>query len=1155
MSSHPFVHLRVRSEYSILAGVPAISELLTAAIGHGYETLALTDYGVMFGAIEFQEQCKKRKVKPIHGIELQLERERGDGKASVLVFPVNQTGYQNLCRLIAKHFQSPQSYPPTIVHRNDLFAIANDIIVLSGFSESEIAHHLMRHDEAGAERLVCEWKEAFGDRFYLELQDVRAESSEELITGFERLAQRCSVPVTISNAVKYVGRDDAITFDLLQAIGERMLLSQFQEIHGTECGEAYLKSPDEMYERFRGRETALERTVEIAERIEFKVPTGQVQIPRFPIPDDAGTNDIDEYFTKLAWEGLRSRIPEINNTYRERLEYELDIVKRTHFSGYYLIVADFITEARKRGVPVGPGRGSVAGSLAAYAFHITHLDPLEHDLIFERFLNPERISAPDMDIDFADDQRNIVIDYVRERYGAGAVSQIATFGSLKAKGAIRDTGRVLGINLADVERLANAFGRIKPPPDTDYFSIADAIKFDADFRKIVESNSVYTQLIEYAGKLENKLRNVGTHAAGVVIAPGDLSEYLPLYRISGGELISQYDKDVIEKAGFLKMDMLGLTMLSTVRETVGYVERNPKYASYLNTDGKFEIDAIPLEDEKTLELFGKGITVGVFQFESSGMQRSLIQLKPSRLGDLIAMNALYRPGPMQRIPDFIACKQGKQKIKYIHKSLEPILKDTYGVIVYQEQVMLIAREVGGFSMSKADTLRKAMGKKDAHLLETLHPEFINGALEKGLSKKQADELYDQILKFSNYGFNKSHSAGYSYLAYQTGYLKAHFPSEFLAASMTANMGKPDRVLKLMDEARRMNIQILPPDVNHSMLSFEPVPEGIRFGLAAIKNVGEGAVKEILRQRNEGGVFTSLHEFAKRIDTHVCNRRVLEALVNSGACDAFGERGQLFSSIPDAIEFASIHSKYSSSDASLFGESGTSTIAVPMLRASPPMPKREKLLLEKSLIGYYISGHPLDEYSSEIAELHTVSLGEAEEWTEQPRTVRIACVLSSIQRKTTKDGKQWAIGKIEDFTGSCEIMVYNDALSRYQSILESQALLLIEGQAARRDEEEAPRITLRSAVPMDQALNLHANAVILRLTPDKWNEAWLERFVRILEEYPGNTDLQIILDRGDGKPLHTRPNTKRLNLNRDSLRLLRKAVGEEYVQIIQNRSAV
>jgi len=1150
MNGKPFIHLRVRSEYSILTGVPSIEELVSATLAKGYDQIALTDFGVFFGAIEFQELCKKKGIHPIHGIELQLEHERVGGTASVLVFPINLEGYRSICRLIAKHYQIPSNCPPTIVNRDALFEISENLLVLSGFHESEIGYYLDRNDRNTAKKHASEWKAAFGDRFYLELQDFNREVDELLCVEMEQIANDLSIPTVVTNSVKYLNQGDGETLELLQAIGEHVTLPQYYELHEHDTEETYLKSADEMYERFAGREEALARTLEIAERIQFAVPTGKVMMPRFPLPAEAPVQDLDEYFCYQARKGLADRLGTVSDEYRDRLEYELEVVRKTGFSGYFLIVADFIQEARKRGVPVGPGRGSVAGSLAAYALHITHLDPIEYDLIFERFLNPERVSAPDMDIDFADDSRSVVIDYVRERYGANAVSQIATFGKLKAKGAIRDAGRVLGINLADVERLANAFGKVKVPVDNEYFGIERALETDTDMQKMVDNNPEYQRLIAAAKRIEGRIRNVGTHAAGVVIAPGDLAEYLPLYRIAGGEMISQYDKDVIEKAGLLKMDMLGLTMLHVVREAVSHVESNPEYTSYLNADGKFNLDAIPMEDEKTLDLYGKGLTIGVFQFESGGMVRSLVQLKPSRLGDLIAMNALYRPGPMQRIPDFIACKQGKQKIEYLHPLLEPILKDTYGVVVYQEQVMLIAREVAGFSMSKADTLRKAMGKKDQKLLETLHPEFIKGAKQNGLSQKQADELYDQILKFSNYGFNKSHSAGYAYLAYQTGYLKAHFPREFLAASLTSNIGKPDRVIRLLNEARRMNIDVLPPDVNNSFLSFQPTPEGIRFGLAAIKNVGEGAVRDIIQRREEGGPFLSLYDFAVRVDLRVTNRKVMESLVHVGAFDTFGERSQLLASISDAIEFASLAQRTNSNEASLFGEDAKPSITVPPLRAAPPMPKQERLELEKKLVGYYISGHPLDDFYSEIGELTTDSLGDYEEWGSNRRPMRIACVINSVQRRTDKNGRYWALARIEDYSGACDLMVFASQYEKYAPLLVQQKLLLIDGKGEYKGDEDSPRLFLDHATELERALQYYTKAVQLLIPVKMVNDAWLERFSRIVEDRPGETKIEFIFE-NDTSRIRTRSQNRTFRLDRDGLSLLRKVVGDKRVKLILN----
>jgi len=1083
-----FIHLHNHSHYSLLDGAVTTEGLVQAAVENKMDAVALTDHGVMSGSIEFHKAARKAGVKPIIGCEMYIVTNRSrlekevDSKAMaqglgrgiyhhLVLLAKNLPGYHNLIKLCTLGHTEGFYYKPRI-DMELLRRYAGGLVALSACPNGVVAAHLVAGNYDAARDVAIQFKEIFGDGFYLELQNHYLEKEKPILEAMPRLAKELGIKLIATNDIHYLQQDHAIAHNVLLMIPDASAMNTTDYRHlRYQTDQIYFKSAEEMCDLFREFPEAIESTLEVAEKIEtYEVEPKTPYMPNFPIPPDAGVTTLEEYLDSLARAGLEKRYSPVTPELWSRLERELEVIKKMGYSGYFLITQDFINAARGMGISVGPGRGSAAGSLVSYALGITNVDPLKYDLLFERFLNPDRVSMPDIDIDFSDNRRNDVIEYVKKKYGVDSVAQIITFGTLSARAVLKDVGRVLGVPLNIIESITKLIpvvqGKVTP--------LAEVLETVPELKWVKESpDEKIHELIEISLVLEGMNRNASTHAAGVVIAPGPISDYVPLYKTPQSELMTQYNMIDLESAGLLKMDFLGLRTLTVIENTLRLIKENHGI--------DLDLDTIPENDRQTFELFSKGQTVGLFQFESSGMRDWLRKLKPTSISDLVAMNALYRPGPMEMIGDFIQRKQGTQKIEYLHPRLEPILKETYGVIVYQEQVMKIASEVAGFSLAKADLMRRAMGKKDKQLMAKQRQEFVTGATQRGFTKKIAGEIFDLIDKFASYGFNKSHSVAYSVIAYQTSYLKAHYPSEFMAATMSAEIGDIDYVVQLIDECRKMGLQVLPPDVNESNVHFAVVPQGIRFGLSAIKNVGVNAVENIIGVRKECGPFENIFEFCCRVDSRLVNKKTVESLIQAGAFDSVSaDRARLFESVEKAIQFGQYNQGCKSAGQSTLFESGAPSdkaFRFPPLPDAAPWSESEKLKREKNVLGFYVSGHPLLKYEREVNAFSTASFRDSGT-VKNGSTVRVCGIVTSLKKKMDKKGNMMAFIKLQDFTGKGECIVFSEAYRQYQNQLHEDAMVLIIGKAEQAG--DSLRLMANEVIPMEQVRLKFTKKIILSL---------------------------------------------------------------------------
>ncbi len=1100
-----FVHLHNHTHYSLLDGAATVEGLVQAAVRHGMKAVALSDHGVMFGAIEFYKRARKAGIKPIIGCEAYIVtkgsrfekatgRERGGGAQGnyhhILLLAKNLTGYRNLMKLCTLGHTEGFYYKPRI-DAEILNQYREGIVATSACPGGVVGAHLKEGRYEDAVEYAGIYKDIFGADFYIEIQNHGLEVEENILRDAPRLAKQLGLKLVCSNDCHYVAPEHAMPHNIMLAIPDATStyvpdITQLR--YGTD--QLYFKSQDEMHRLFRDHPEALRSTLEIAEMCDVELDLKQNHMPAFPIPPSAGTRSEDEYFRQLVDVGIQDKYPSADSTVRERVDLEVSTIQRMGYSGYFLIVQDFIREARSMGVRVGPGRGSAAGSVVSYALGITNVDPFHYDLLFERFLNPERVSMPDIDIDFADDKRDLVIDYVRKKYGENSVAQIITFGRLSSRAVLRDIGRVLGIPLGTIDSITKQIpviqGKVTP--------IGEALETIPDLKWVKESTDPrIQQLIETAQVLEGMNRNVSTHAAGVVIAPGNISDYVPLYKSPQTDLMTQYNMKDLEDAGLLKMDFLGLRTLTVLDHAVEMVKEGHQV--------DVDLDDLPHPDKETFDLFGKGQTVAIFQFESSGMQDYLRKLKPSSINDLVAMNALYRPGPMENIPDFIDRKHGRQTIRYVHPKLEDILKDTYGVIVYQEQVMKIASEIAGFSLAQADLLRRAMGKKDKVLMEEQKQHFVDSAVRNGTEKKVAGEIFDLIEKFASYGFNKSHSVAYSILAYQTAYLKAHYPAEYMAATMSSEINNTDKIVLFIDDCRKMGISVLPPDVNESGVHFVVTPKGIRFGMSAIKGVGVSAVENVVRTRSQDGRFKDLFDFCARVDLRLSNKRTLEAMIQAGAFDTLeANRASLMASLEGALSYGQrAQEQRMLGQSSLFEGGGARQLIAPSLRDASPWTEVEKLQREKSVLGFYVSGHPLLRHREEVEAFATVMLGEPEKAKAQA-SIRVFGIVTEVKKKIDKRGNTMAFVTIEDFTGKADCIVFSDPYRKFQDLLDPGSLVCVSGK--NDGNEDAVKVIVQDVMPVEEARKKFTRKVMLKVDLDASSEDQMKSLASVLERYEG-----------------------------------------------------
>ncbi len=1168
-----FVHLHTHSEYSLLDGANRIGDLVRRASDLDMPALALTDHGCLFGAWTFHKAALKAGIKPIVGMEAYVapgdRRDRGStpsGKRAyhLVLLARDKVGYQNLIKLSSIGYTEGFYYNPR-VDREILRAHSEGLIVSSACMAGEVAQRLLAEDEAGAREVAAWYAEVFKDRYYLEVQAHESDGQHDLNAKVFKLADDLGLPVVATNDAHFLKPEDHDAHDVLLCIGLGKDRSDPARMRYD--GGLYFKEAQEIADFFPGRPDLLENTLKIADEVHFDLER-KYRLPSFPLPE--AYSDPNDYLVHLTERGARERYGEpLPDAARDRLDYELGVITQTGYAGYFLICWDFIAWAREHDIPVGPGRGSAAGSLVAYSLGITNLDPLEFDLIFERFLNPERISMPDIDIDFCYERRGEVIEHVREKYGRDAVGQIITFGTMKSRAVIRDVGRTLGFEPSETDRIA----KLIPNAPGQSFTVEEAVSGLKEVRDLYNSDARHKNLFDYSMTLEGLSRHASVHAAGVVIAPGPLDEYVPVCIQSRGsrsksdegvpDVVTQYDMNCLEDAGMLKMDFLGLKTLTVIWDAVQMVtEQFGALKHPLSGEVYGDIDDVPLDDPTVYRMLSRGGTQGVFQFESSLATEKLKAMRCDRFEDLVATNALIRPGPLDSgMADvYVRRKLGLEPVTYPHPDLEKTLEPTYGVIVYQEQVMRIANVLAGFSLGDADVLRKAVGKKIQSLIEVELGKFVERAVERGVDKRTAEDLAQQIETFGRYGFNKSHAAAYSLISYQTAWLKAHYPSQYMAALLSSVLDKTDDVVRYIGECRDLPksvqrleapVEILAPDVDESRWKFTVIDGGrIRFGLGAVKGVGSGAVESILRAR-EGGRFEGLFDFLERVDLRSLGKRATEALICAGALDAFGHRAQMLAGLDTAFaEVQARQAEAAAGQASLFGEGSELSRQAPPLPTVPKWSEPDRLKREKEAIGFFISGHPLDRLRDVVeafGAVHTTELmGNA------GRSVELAGVVTQVARQISRrDNSEWGKITIEDYHGSATVLAFRDAWEQYKEMLVPDALVLVSGKVSDRErDEEDPPVFLDSAELLDTLKKTDRLGIRIDLAEGKRAPDF--GAVRdILERHPGKAtvELRVGQDNGQSAP-RLRSRTLKVSPDKDTLSELREVFGESRVRVVR-----
>lgn len=1060
----PFVHLRLHTEFSITDGIVRVDEAVSKAAEDAMPALAITDAANLFGAVKFFQRARGRGVQPIIGCEVAIENTKSrDHALRIVLLCRTEAGYLNLCRLLTRAFRENMWRGRAELRREWLVGSATEgLIALSGAAAGDVGQALLQGDTKRAIALANGWAKDFADAFYIEVQRAGRENDESYNAAALNLASVADLPVVATHPIQFMAAEDFKAHEARVCIARGEVLGDKRRVQEFTT-EQYFKSSAEMVALFADLPEAIENSVEIAKRCHFEFTLGKSRLPNFPTPNG---ESIDEFLLASAVAGLEQRLlvlyPDVTERdaarpkYLARLEFEVNTIVKMGFPGYFLIVADFIGWAKNNGVPVGPGRGSGAGSLVAYSLGITDLDPLHYDLLFERFLNPERVSMPDFDIDFCQEGRDRVIDYVKHKYGHDSVSQIATFGTMAAKAVIRDVGRVLGMSYNHVDGIAKLI------PNQLGITLAEAIKQEPQFNDRIKSEEEVAELMELALKLEGITRNVGMHAGGVLIAPGPLTDFTPLYVADGSDsFVSQYDKDDVEAVGLVKFDFLGLTTLTIIEEAVELIRAR----QYGEPAADFDLQHIPLDDQAAYNVFARGSTVAIFQFESSGMRDLIVKARPGSVEDLTALNALYRPGPMELIPDYIRRKTGAEKVTYLDTRVEPILSPTYGIMVYQEQVMQIAQVVGGYSLGGADLLRRAMGKKKPEEMAKHRGIFAEGAVKKGIAQRIADELFDFMEKFAGYGFNKSHSAAYSLVAYHTAYLKAHFPAEFMAANMSCIMDFTDKVQLIADDARAIGLTLLPPDINLGTYRFLPTDERtIRYGLGAVKGTGRNAIEAIVAAREVGGPFGDLLDFVKRVDRGHVNRRAMEALIRAGAFDAIElNRAALIATLPQAIELAD-KALRDAQQVNLFGDSSAEAGTSLALVAVPMWSDRDRLTNEKTALGFYLSGHPFTSYAREIRQFAKTLLSDL-----QPRndSILIAGILYEQRVRNGKRGRM-CVMTLDDGSARVDVVAYSDVFDKRRQLIRDDQPLIVRGRVSPDEFSGGLRVVADDVIGMDEA---------------------------------------------------------------------------------------
>lgn len=1100
-----FIHLHLHSEYSLLDSSLKLENLIQKALNFNMPAIALTDHGNILGAVHFYKMAKKKDIKPIIGSELYIAPEsrlkkgkNGPGDPNyhhLIVLVKNDRGYRNLSELISCSFLEGFYRKPRI-DKETLQKYREGLIVLSACIQGEIPYYLLRDRQDRAYESARWFRDTFGDDFYLEVQNHSLDEQLEVIPKLEEMSRELSIPMVATNDVHYLNMEDAKSREILICLQTNEVLSNPDRAMKLDTEQMYFKSCDEMLKSFPGNPEWIDLSMEIAAKCNFDFKLGQYFLPEFSVPADT---TIDDYFEKVCLQGFEALKPKLQNkkntidVYQKRLTYEIAKIREMGFPGYFLIVWDIIKYARDQGIPVGPGRGSVVGSLVAYMMGITSVDPLDYDLIFERFLNPERISMPDIDIDFDGERRDEIIEYIKNKYGEESVAQIVTLGRMKAKLAIRDIGRVLEIPLSNVNKLA------KMIPEGPKVKLKEEIDTNPDLQKEIKHLPETKKLMEYGLILENNIRHPGKHAAGVVIAPKRLTEFMPLFKVRD-DIVTQFEKDEVEEIGLLKMDILGLKTLTIIKNILREIEE---------VEGiSLDLDAISLEDKKTFEIFQRGDTDGIFQFESSGMREYLKRSKPDKFEDLIVLNALYRPGPLGSgmADSYVNRKLGKEKVTFILPDLEEILKDTYGIIVFQEQVMQISVKIAGFTMSKADEMRKIMGKKLTHKIPAIEKEFIDGAHRKKYPKKASEELFSQMKTFAEYGFNKSHSTAYGALAYQTAYLKAHFPIYFMAANLSSEAGKTatsSKMIQYISESKKMGFSILPPDINKSVEQFRvETLSAIRYGLKGLKNVGESAIRSILEARDSGEEFKSLSDFITRIDLNKVNKSVLESLIKSGALDSFGDkRSCLYEGVGSILKQAAILEKSrNQNQRALFTEEE----AGPQIRIPRDLcdldewSENEIIQYEKEITGIYITYNPIEKFRNEISVVSNTSILQILGGEFRGDMVKLGGVISEYTQRKSKKGDFYGEFFFEDLTGRIKVLAFKDRWEKLKNSIRLDFPYFLEGRLPDNSDKDS-NIYLENLTELEVFLKKKARKVLIKIDYSLLNESFNKKLTEKLKK--------------------------------------------------------
>jgi len=1171
-----FTHLHLHTEYSLLDGACDLTKLVSRVAALGQTSVAMTDHGNIYGAVHFFDAAKQKGIKPILGCELYIcknedHRAAGEGDENnhLLVLAQNEEGYRNLVR-ITSEASLHGFYRKPRVSKRYLAEHAEGLIGLSGCLSGELCEELVAGNYEKARGVAEQYEDIFGKgNFYLEIQDQGLEQEKKIHEALFRLERELKIPLVATNDSHYLCGEDSHAHDVMLCVQTGAKIHD-RERFRFDSDQFFVKSADEMGALFKDSPEVLKRTMEIAERCNLKLAKVENPFPEFAVP--AG-HTIDSYFEQVCREGYKKRLETAVRMleargarraalaeYDARLEFEIGIIKQMSYAGYFLIVWDFIKYARDHGIPVGPGRGSATGSLVAYVMEITNIDPLQHSLLFERFLNPERVSMPDIDVDFCMNRRGEVIDYVTGKYGREQVAQIITFNTMAAKAAIKDCGRALDMPYGDVDRIA------KLVPMTIGMTLDKALEEVPDLRKAYETDGQIKELIDTAKKLEGLVRGAGVHASAVVIAPRPLTELVPLNKTKNDEIVTAYDMKAVEKMGLLKMDFLGLTTLTVIDDCLKLIEAG--------RGEKLDIEVIPLDDEETFRrVFHTALTSGGFQFESSGMRDILRRYKPDTVEELTALNALYRPGPMSMIDDFIERKWGRRKVEYMLPELEGILKGSLGVIVYQEQVMQIANLLASYSLGEADLLRRAMGKKDPKAMAEQRDRFMSGVAALGHNKNTAGEIFDQMEKFSGYGFNKSHSAAYALVAYQTAYLKTHYPVEFMAALLTSETSKPENVVKYIGECKEMGIRVEPPDVQVSGAQFTPhiTPEGeaIRFGLAAVKNVGGNAIESILKAREEmGGRFKSLWEFCEKVDLRVMNSRVIQSLIKAGALDSLGKRGPLMAAVDKAMERAQKAQRDAAQGQTglfgLFNEGPAQGYGGG--RGGDDLPRvadweeGERLANEKEVLGFFVSGHPLDKYAEKLRNLTgVIAAAEALErkppekrWGTQADPmdeIQVAGMILGLRvQKSKREQKLYAQAALEDATGKIELICFPRDYERLQGQLKMEAPVLVRG-VLMGDEDAAPKIAVSSIVALEEVQVKLPAGVRIRIDLERATEEMFAGLKSAADAAPGPGKVMLHLEKKGEYAVILEPEGMSVAADRAWVERVEELVGKGTVQAV------